>query len=72
VWFFIEQYKFFIKSSDRIHVLNFRSITTDAAASKKHIENLSNLLEKKSVTKLIPQRSLALLKDEILGEVRTR
>lgn len=58
--------------SDHIIFFNFRSITTDAAASKKHIECFNNLLGKESVTKLIPQRSLALLKDEILGEVRTR
>lgn len=55
-----------------MNVFNFRSITTDAAASKKHIEKFNNLLGKESVTKLVPQRSLALLRDEILGEVRTR
>lgn len=58
--------------TDSFYRCHFRSITNDATASNKHIQNFNNLLGTESITKLIPTRSLALLKDELLGEIRTR
>ena len=55
-----------------LHTSICRSVASDASASNLLINQFNAILENKSVKAAIPAESLAILRDEVSGDVRMR